>query len=109
MTMSPADAANAVPEIYPICAASALHGTMMNCEHDAVALTKRDHHRSRLHPRPLLCHHEFAAGKILIGFGQQDRQLKREYVRAIEVLMQAVIIVGSILQQQRCWLSLAAR
>src|SRR5262249_23786757 len=32
---------------------------------------------------------------------------KREYVRDIEVLVQAVIIVGSILQQQRCWLRLA--
>src|SRR5262245_9819479 len=107
MTMSPADAANAVPEIYPIRAASARHGTMMNCEHDAVTLTKRHNHRSGLHPRPLLCHHEFAAGKISIGFGLQDRQLKREYVLAIEVLMQAVIIVDSILQQQRCWLRLA--
>src|SRR5262249_38659895 len=87
MTMAPADAANAVPEIYPIRAPSALHGTMMNCEHDAVTLTKRHNHRSRLHPRPLLCHYEFAADKILIGFGQQDRQLKREYVRAIEVLV----------------------
>src|SRR5262245_63270418 len=70
MTMSPPNAADAVPEIHPIRAASALDGTMMNREYDTVTLTEWHNHRSRLHPRPLLSHHEFTAGKICIRVGQ---------------------------------------
>jgi hypothetical protein len=40
----------------------------MNREYDAVSLMQRHHDRPRLHPRSLLRHREFAAGKIAIGF-----------------------------------------
>ena len=70
MTMSRPDAADAVPEIDAIRAASARHGTMMNREHNTITLAKRHNDRPRLHSRPLLRHHEFATGKVVVGFRQ---------------------------------------
>src|SRR5712692_9470092 len=66
VTMSAPDAADAVQEIDAIRSASALHGTIMNREHNAITLAKRHNDRSRLHPRPLLRHHEFATGKVFV-------------------------------------------
>ena len=70
MTMSRPDAADAVPEIGAIRAASALYGTIMNREHNAITLAKRHNDRPRLHTRPLLRHHEFSTGKVFVGFRQ---------------------------------------
>ncbi len=70
VAVSRPDAADAVPEIDPIHAASALNRSMMNREHDAVTLAQRHNDRPRLHSWPLLRHHEFAAGKVFVGFGQ---------------------------------------
>src|SRR5262245_58536158 len=58
MTMSRPDAADAVPEIDAIRAASARHGTMMNRKYNAITLAKRHNDRPRLHPWPLFRHHE---------------------------------------------------
>ena len=91
-----------MPEIHAICAASALHGTIMNREHHAITLAKRHNDRSRLHTGPLLRHHEFATGKVFVGFRQQNGELEREHMFAVEVLVQAVVIVGPILEQKRC-------
>ena len=35
------------------------------------------------------------------GCGQQDRHLEREHVLAVQVLVQAVVVAGAVLQQQR--------
>src|SRR5262245_37747465 len=70
MTMSRPEAADAVPEIDAIRAASARHGTMMNREHNAITLAQRHNDRPRLHPRPLLRHDEFATGKVMVGLRQ---------------------------------------
>ena len=101
MTMSRANAADAVPQVDAIHAARALHRTMMDGEDNGVTLPKRHDFRPRLHARPLLGHHEFAAREVTFGFGQQDGDLERENVLAIEVLMQAVVIVRAVLKQQR--------
>jgi len=70
MTMSRPEAADAVTEIDPIRATSAFHGAIRNREHNAIALAKRHNDRPRLHTRPLLGHHEFATGKVFVGFRQ---------------------------------------
>ena len=59
-----------MPQIHPIRAASALHWTIVNREHNAIPLAKRHNDRPRLHTRPLLGHHEFATGKVFVGLGQ---------------------------------------
>jgi hypothetical protein len=70
MTLSRPDPADAVPEIDAVHAATALHGAIMNREHNAITLAKRHNHRPRLHTRPLLRQYEFATGKVLVGSRQ---------------------------------------
>src|SRR5262245_13252935 len=98
--MSRANAADAMPEVNAIDTASTLHRAMMNCEHKAVSLAKRNNDWPRLHTRPLLGHHEFTASKVLIGTGQQNGELEGENVFTIEILMKTVVVVGPILEQQ---------
>src|SRR3978361_1465082 len=95
------DATNAVPQVDAIRTARALHRPVVNREYNSIALTKRYHHRSALHARALLRHHELAAGEVRAGVGQQNSQLEREDMLAIEVLVQAVIVVHSILKKKR--------
>jgi len=102
-----ANATDAVPEIHAIHAPVPLYGAMMNCEHHTVPLPERDNYWSRLHTRPLLRHHEFAAREIFVGFGQQDGELERENMLPIKVLVQAVVIIHPILEQKRCRPALA--
>ena len=80
----------------------------MNSEDNAVPASKRHNHRSRLHARPLRRHHKLASCKVLTGFRQQYRELKRKDVLAVQVLMQAIVIVGPIPKQQRCRLDLSS-
>ena len=54
-------------------------------------------------------HDEFAALEILAGFGQQDRDLQRKNMIAIEILMQAVVIALPVFEDQRCGACLAGR
>src|ERR1700679_2424922 len=70
-------------------------------ENNSVTLTERHDHRSALHARALLRHDELAAGEVCAGLGQQNSQLEREDMLAIEVLVQAVVVVDSILQKKR--------
>ena len=57
--------------------------------------------------RPLLGEDEFAAREIDGRPCEQERDLEREDVFAIEVLMQAVVIVGAVPEQERGRLRLA--
>ena len=74
---------------------------MVDREHHRVALDERHHLDSRLHAWALFGQDEFAAGEILARPRQQDRDLQRKDVLAIQVLVQAIIIAGAIAQQQR--------
>jgi hypothetical protein len=108
MTESRADAAHTVPKVHTIHAASTSYRTVLNSEDNAVPASKRNNHRSRLHARPLLRHHKLASRKVLTRFRQQYRELNRKNVFAVQVLMQAVVIVGAVPEQQRCWLDLTS-
>src|SRR5262249_38326658 len=109
MAMPGVNAAHSVPEIHPVCAPLSLYWAVMDREHYRIALAQRGHHRPRLHERPLLGQDEFAAGEVASGLGQQDGELQREYMRPVEVLMQAVVVAGAVLQHERCRPSLAPR
>src|SRR5262245_16561813 len=80
---------------------------MMNGEHNAVALTKRHNHRPRLHAWTLLGQHAFSASEILIRLRQKNRELQRENVFAVKILMQAVVIADAVLKKQRRWFGLS--
>jgi hypothetical protein len=87
-------AADAVPQIDAVAAAATLNRPVPDREDDAVASQERHDLRPGLHPRTLLCEDEFTARKIHAGFFQQDRNLERENVFAVNVLVQTVEITG---------------
>ena len=86
-------------EINAIETARPPYRPVMHGKSHRIALRERHHFGPRLHSRPLFGQHEFAAGEIATRLRQQDRDLQREYVFAVEVLMQAVVVTGTILQQ----------
>src|SRR5258708_3875403 len=100
MTVPRPDAADAVAQVYTIRAALALHRPVVNCKNNAVSLTKRHHHWTALHTRALLRHDELTTGEVRVGVGQKNCQLEREDMLTVEVLVQAVVVVDSILQQK---------
>ena len=79
-----------------------LNGAMVNGEDHSVALPERDHLGPRLHAGSLLGQHELAAGEVSSRLRQQDRDLQRKDVLAVEILMQAVVVVRPVLEQKRC-------
>ena len=88
-------------KVDAIGAARAADGPVVHGEDDGVTLRKRHHLGSRLHARTLLGQHEFAPAEIPARCRQQDRRLERKRQIAIKVLMQAVVVARTVLQQQR--------
>src|SRR5580692_7603943 len=101
VTATREDAADAVPQVHAIHTARALHRPVVNRENNAVALTERHDHRPALHTRALLRHDELAAGEVHAGVGQQNSQLEREDMLAVQILVQAVVVADPILKEKR--------
>jgi len=100
-------AAYDVPEIYAIGAARALYGPVMNCEGYCITLAEGNDLRPRLHARALFREYEFTADEIALRLGEQNRYLNGKHMLPIEVLMEAVVVAGAILEEQRSWPQLA--
>jgi len=47
----------------------------------------------------LLYHHEFASYEILLRLGQQNSELERKHMFAVQILMEAVVVVNPISMQ----------
>src|SRR6516225_818356 len=99
--------AHAVAHVDAVDAARALHRPMMHGKDYALALRERHDFRPRLHARPLLREHEFAAGEIFARPRQQKGNLQREHVLAVEILMQAIVVADAVGKQQRRRLQLS--
>src|SRR5215475_2972447 len=80
---------------------------MMDREDDAVPLPERHHFNARLLARSLLREHEFTAREVVSWHRQEEGDLQREDMLAIEILMQAVVIALAIVQEERRWPGLA--
>jgi hypothetical protein len=65
----------------------ACHWPMMNRKDNAVALAQRHYFDPRLHARPLLGQHELSSREIAAGLTEQERDLQREDVCSIEILV----------------------
>src|SRR4051812_34580815 len=98
MAMAGADAADAMAQVNAVETARPLQRSVMYSKCHRIALRERHHFGSRLHPRPLFGQHEFTTGEIAPGFREEYRDLQREHMLAIEVLVQAVVVAGAILQ-----------
>ena len=93
--------AHTVPEVDLIDAPASPDGPTPDGEDHPVALPKRHDFRPGLHPGPLLGHHELPSGEIAARLGQQNRDLQREHVLTIDVLVKTVVVPGRIAEQQR--------
>lgn len=91
-----ANFADAVAHLDAVGAARSGSRCFVDREHDRVTHPQRHDMQAGLHPRALFGQDEFAALEILSGLGQQDRHLKREMEVAVKILMEAIIIAGTI-------------
>ena len=88
-------------QIDAIGATRALHGPLVNCEGHCIALAEWNDLRSRLHARALLREYEFAASKVPLRLGEEDRHLNGKNMLPVEILMEAVVVTGAVLEEQR--------
>jgi hypothetical protein len=82
-------------------AAGAGHRPPARGEDDGLALPGLDGLAPRLGPRPLLDEQERASLMIEARPGEEARELEREGHLTVEVLVQAVVATGLIVEQQR--------
>jgi len=73
---------------------------MMNSESNRIALPQWYNLRAGLHPRPLFREYEFASLEITLRFRKQECNLDWKDMLSVKVLMQAVIVSWSVLQQK---------
>jgi hypothetical protein len=71
---------------------------MMDGEQYSIAPCQRHDFYLRLHSRTLLGEHEFASGEILPRIREEDSRLYRKYEFTIEILVQAVVVAGAVLE-----------
>src|SRR5256886_9017878 len=109
VTVSGANPADAVTKIHAIHSASACHRAMMHGEDYRVSLAKRHDLGPRLHAGPLLRNDKLPPGEVLTRLRQQDRHLQRKDTLSVEILVQAVVVTGPVLKQQRGGTGLAGR
>jgi hypothetical protein len=102
------DPAHAVAHVDPIGAARAIHRSMVDRKDHALALCQRHDLGARLHARPLLREHELPAGEVDLRPREQERELQREDMLAVDILMQAVVVARAVLQEERRRLGLSA-
>src|SRR5471030_2761224 len=76
-------------------------GMLVDGEQRRVALLEWNDLANRLLAWPLLDQHEFATVEVAAGFVQQHRRLQWKDHVAVEIAVQAVVVSGAILQQQR--------
>lgn len=88
-------------QIDAICAACTLYGTLTHRKDDGVALLEWDDLGTRLHARTLFGQDKLAAGEVAARLRQQDGDLNREDVLAVDILVQAIVVVLMVLKHQR--------
>src|SRR5262245_39529772 len=84
------EAAHTVAEVHAIAALRPLHWPVVDGKGYGITLPKRHDLGAALHARPLLGQDELAAGEVLAGLGQEDRDLDRKGEIAVEILVEAV-------------------
>ncbi len=102
MALAGADPAHPMAQVDAIHAARALHRSMMDREDHPVSLAERYDLSARLLAWTLLREHEFATREVLLRDRQEEGDLQREDMLAIEILMQAVVIALAVVQEERC-------
>ena len=87
MALPGAYPAHAMAQVDAIPSFRALHWPMVDREDHAVSLAERHHLSARLLARSLLRQYEFDAREVVARHRQEEGDLQREDVLAIEILM----------------------
>ena len=90
--------ADPMAQVDPVVTAGSSDRTSVHGENDTVALIERYHLDPRLHPRSLFGQHKFTALEIFGRLGEEDRDLQRENVLTVQVLVQTIVVAGTVLQ-----------
>ncbi len=85
-----------------IITASAGDGAVVDGEDNGVTQGERYDGGAGLHARALFGEEEFTAGEVRTGGIEQDGDLEREDVFAVEVLVEAVEITGAVTEEEGC-------
>lgn len=93
--MQPADP---VTKICAVEAACGTHRPMVDGEHHGIALAQGHHVRSAGLLRVALRQQQFAALEVAPRLVEQEDRLEREDMIAVQVLVQAAIVIGLIPQ-----------
>ena len=101
VTRPGSNATDTVAKIHSVCAARALDGAVMYGECHRVSLAKWHYFRARLHPWALLSQHKLAAREIPPRFRKKKRDLDWKDILAIKILVETVVVVNTVLQEQR--------
>jgi hypothetical protein len=96
-----------VAQRYSIDAAGSALGAVVDGEDDGLALPERDDGSTRLHTGALLGEDELATGEVASGVAEEEGYLKREDERAVEILVEAVVVALLVLEQKWCGARLA--
>jgi hypothetical protein len=96
-----ADPADSMPQIDPIDPTASLYRPLTHGENDGIALAEWHHLGPGLHPGTLFGHYEFSTSKVPARLREQDRHLEWKDVFAVDVLVEAVVVLGIVLQQKR--------
>jgi hypothetical protein len=108
MAMAATDLADTVAQGRPSGAAPFSGGrALVDREQNGVTLLQGDN----LGARPAshgFGHHEFTPGEVSSGFGEQDGDLQRKDAIPVQVLVQAVIVAGTVFKDQRCGAGLSS-
>ena len=96
-----------MPKIHPEITPFPLYRAVMHSKRNRISLGERNDLGARLHARPLFDQQKFSTGKVAARVGEQNRDLYRENVLAIEILMQAIEVARTISKQQRRGLQLS--
>src|SRR5262245_58719211 len=84
-------AAYAVSHVDAVVPPRAPDRSLVHGEDHALPLAKGDDLDTRLHARPLLGQDELAPREVGVRLREQERHLQREYVVAVEVLVERIV------------------
>src|SRR5581483_539222 len=96
-----ANPAHPMPDVDPVEPATPSDGAEPGGEEHEPPLYASHHLRSGLRARALLHEHELATLVVRPRPVEEDEQLKGERHLAIEILMQAVVPAGAVLEEER--------
>jgi hypothetical protein len=81
-------------------AARAFHRTIARSDDHGLALLQADGVTDGLRAGLLLYQEQFASGKLLVRLAQADHNLERKKDLAVQILVEAIEIAGTVMEQQ---------